>query len=107
MKVAPEILLTEEERTTLERWSRGRSTPARLVLRSKIVLLAAEGRMNQKIAPRLKTGMKTVSLWRRRFAEERLAGIEKDFAATNWVMGDESKNEAARFQSQDRRVNTC
>jgi DNA-binding CsgD family transcriptional regulator len=78
MKIAPEIVLTDEERATLERWSRGRSTPARLVLRSQIVLLAAEGKMNQKIAPRLKTALKTVSLWRRRFAEQRVAGIEKD-----------------------------
>lgn len=78
MKVAPEIVLTDEERMTLERWSRGRSTEARLVLRSKIVLLAAEGKMNQKIAPRLKTALKTVSLWRRRFAEQRISGIEKD-----------------------------
>jgi transposase len=78
MKVAPEIVLTDEERTALERWSRGRSTPARLVVRSRIVLLAAEGKMNQKIAPRLKTALKTVSLWRRRFAEQRVAGIEKD-----------------------------
>src|SRR5271157_220207 len=78
MKIAPEIVLTDEEQATLERWSRGRSTPARLVLRSQIVLLAAEGKMNQKIAPRLKTALKTVSLWRRRFAEQRVAGIEKD-----------------------------
>jgi len=78
MKVAPQIALTDEERTVLERWSRGRSTPARLVLRAKIVLLAAEGKRNQKIAPRLKTALKTVSLWRRRFAEQRVAGIEKD-----------------------------
>ena len=78
MKIAPKIVLTDEERTTLERWSRGRSTEARLVLRSKIILLAAEGKMNQKIAPRLKTALKTVSLWRRRFAEQRIAGIEKD-----------------------------
>ena len=78
MKIAPEITLTDEERTVLECWSRGRSTPARLVLRSRIVLLAAEGKMNQEIAPRLKTALKTVSLWRRRFAEQRVAGIEKD-----------------------------
>jgi len=78
MKIAPEIVLSDEERATLERWSRGRSTPARLVLRSQIVLLAAEGKMNQEIAPRLKTALKTVSLWRRRFAERRVAGIEKD-----------------------------
>lgn len=78
MKIAPKITLTDAERTTLVRWSRGRSTASRLVLRAKIVLLAAENKMNQEIAAELATLPKTVSLWRRRFADGRLAGIEKD-----------------------------
>jgi len=80
MRVACEILLTEEERKTLTRWSRGRSTPSRLVLRAKIVLRAAEGGLNKDIADELKTMRKTVSLWRTRFVEQRLAGLEKDAA---------------------------
>lgn len=78
MKSARLITLTSEERSTLLRWSRGRSTPARQVLRARIVLLAAEGLMNQEIAERLGTAKKTVSLWRTRFADRRLAGIERD-----------------------------
>jgi transposase len=78
MKRASQIALSEEERSVLRRWSRGRSTPARLVLRARIVLAAAEGRMNQDIAEELGTSKKTVSLWRRRFAASRVAGIEKD-----------------------------
>jgi transposase len=78
MKRAPEIILTDEERTTLVRWSRGRSTPARLVQRARIVLLAAEGSMNCDIAEQLGTAKKTVSLWRSRFAGRRLEGIERD-----------------------------
>lgn len=78
MRVAKQIQLTDEEQTRLRKWSRGRSTPARLVLRAKIVLLAAEGRMNQDIAAELNTSKKTVCLWRKRFAEGRLGGIEKD-----------------------------
>jgi transposase len=78
MKSARSITLTTEERRTLLRWSRGRSTPARQVLRARIVLLAAEGLMNQKIAEQLRTAKKTVSLWRTRFADRRLAGIERD-----------------------------
>jgi transposase len=62
----------------LERWARGRSTPARLVLRSKIVLLAASGLLNAEIARELRCGAKTVCLWRRRFALHGIAGIEKD-----------------------------
>jgi transposase len=78
MKVAPKIILSDAERTTLVRWSRGRSTASRLVLRAKIVLLAAEGKLNRDIAIALATAPKTVCLWRRRFADGRLAGIEKD-----------------------------
>ena len=78
MKIALEITLTDEEKGTLDRWSRGRSTPVRLVLRAKIVLMAATGKLNKEIARGLKTARKTVSLWRRRFADQRLAGIEKD-----------------------------
>jgi len=78
MKSARSITLTTEERSTLLRWSRGRSTPARQVLQANIVLLAADGLMNMQIAERLKTAKKTVSLWRTRFAEQGLAGIERD-----------------------------
>jgi len=78
MRKAVPVTLTDNERTVLERWSRGRSTSARLVLRAKIVLLAADGRMNKDIAAEVGTGTKTVCLWRARFVEQRLAGIEKD-----------------------------
>lgn len=78
MRIAPALEVSDEDRHCLERWSRGRTTPTRLVLRSKIVLLAAAGRLNKEIAAELGTGMKTVCLWRRRFAERGLPGIEKD-----------------------------
>jgi len=78
MRVACEITLTDEERQTLTRWSRGRSTPARLVLRAKIVLLSADGRLNKDIAVELATARKTVARWRNRFVRQRLPGLEKD-----------------------------
>jgi len=78
MRVAPAIVLSEEERERLRSWSRGRSTPHRLVLRSRIVLRAAEGLQNKEIAAALGTEPDTVSLWRRRFRIHRLAGIERD-----------------------------
>lgn len=78
MRVAPAIVLSTGERAVLTRWSRGRATPARLVLRAKVVLLAAAGAGNKDIAERLATTRPTVGLWRARFAEARLAGIEKD-----------------------------
>jgi transposase len=78
MKIAPIITLSEEERKTLESWSRGRSTQARLVLRAKIVLAAASGKTNEVIAMELGTSKATVGRWRTRFARLRTAGIQKD-----------------------------
>ena len=78
MRRAPEILLTDDELGMLERWAQGRSTPYRVVLRSRIVLMAARGIQNKDIAVALGTTPNTVGRWRRRFAEKRLAGIEKD-----------------------------
>lgn len=78
MRFAPRVVLKAKEREQLEKWSRGRSTPARLVLRSKIILDAAKGFENRHIAERLGTRQNTVSLWRRRFVAYGLEGIGKD-----------------------------
>ena len=78
MRTAVSITLTGEERRQLEKFARGRSTPARLVLRAKIVLRAVTGVQNKQIAKELGTQAKTVGLWRTRFAQKRIAGIEKD-----------------------------
>jgi len=78
MRVAPQVILTDEQRATLQRWSRGRSTPARLVRRAKIVLLAAEGQENIEIAEALQIERTVVGRWRKRFVAQGRAGIEKD-----------------------------
>ena len=78
MRTAQRIVLRDEERVTLESWSRGRSTPARLVLRAKIVLAAASGKQNKEIVVDLGTAKTTVNRWRKRFLKGRVAGIERD-----------------------------
>lgn len=78
MKQAPQITLAEVDRARLTRWSRGRSTPVRLMQRAKIVLLAAEGKMNKDIAAELGINPNTVVRWRSRFAQGGIAAIEKD-----------------------------
>ena len=78
MRVAVPITLTKDEHRELQKFARGRSTPTRLVLRAKIVLRAAAGKRNDVIAEELGVQQKTVGLWRKRFAEKRIAGIEKD-----------------------------
>ena len=78
MRRAVVIELTDEERTVLVKWSRGRSTPSRLVVRARIILRAAQGELSQEIAAALGILPKTVCKWRTRFAQQRLAGIERD-----------------------------
>ena len=78
MRRAITIELTDEERATLERLVRAGTTPQRLVTRARIVLLAADGTENQDIATELGVARGTARRWRKRFAEQRLAGIEKD-----------------------------
>ena len=64
MRIAPAVELMAPERQQLTQWARGRRTPARLVLRAKIVLLAAAGHDNQQIAAAVATSRQTVGLWR-------------------------------------------
>lgn len=77
-RMSPYIIrLTREERETLENRSRKYTLPYFEVLRAKMILLAAEGRSNDDIAASLSVGRDVVSLWRRRFFYERLAGLEE------------------------------
>lgn len=78
VRVAIEILLTDEELTELTGLVRSKLTSVRLTQRAHIVLLAAEGLQNKDIADRLAIGRVQVSRWRDRYAESRLAGIEQD-----------------------------
>ena len=78
MRIAPKVTVTDQQRQTLERWARGRSTPVRLMQRAGIVLGAAEGQQNRTIAAELGLDPGLVCRWRTRFAEHGLPGIEKD-----------------------------
>jgi len=70
--------MTMEQRKTLERWIRAGTTPQRMVLRSQICLLAADGRSNNGIAKELDTSRPTVLLWRERFHKQGLLGLSED-----------------------------
>lgn len=78
MRVAVVITLTADERRVLGRGSRSRAVPARLGVRAKMILMAAEGRSNEQMAEALKVGRANVGRWRNRFAESRLPGIEHE-----------------------------
>ena len=46
------------------------------VVRAKAILLAAEGLQNKQIGKRLEMPRQIISKWRKRFFEERLAGLQ-------------------------------
>lgn len=71
------IVLRPEERRDLESRALKYTLPYFLVIRAKMILYAAEGLSNDQIAERLDTRREVVSLWRKRFFEERLAGLEE------------------------------
>src|SRR5215208_7205780 len=73
--VAVAIELSDQERLRLEAWTRRRTSAQALALRSRIVLLAAEGLKNTEIAERLGVNRAMAAKWRSRFAEYRLDGL--------------------------------
>jgi len=78
MRIAPQVMMTTEQRAQLEAWSNGRRVPVRLAQRAKIVLLASEGRTDIEIAAALGIGRLNASRWRGRFIALGPAGIERD-----------------------------
>lgn len=78
MRVAPEVELTADQKQTLLVWANGRKIPVRLAERSRIVLLAAEGRQDIQIAQELSITSKKAARWRQRFLKKGLTGLEKD-----------------------------
>ncbi len=78
MRYAPEIILTDKERKKLENAARSERSEVRLALRAKIVLYAAQGKLNHEIATLLGIHRDKASRWRVRYARKGWAGIEKD-----------------------------
>ena len=78
MRVARPIVVNDETRRKLEQHARGHSTPARAVMRSRIILLAADGMLNKQIAKTLQVTPRMVTLWRGRFLELGIEGLRKD-----------------------------
>lgn len=71
------ISLTRAEARELTSRAAKYTLPYFLVVRAKMILLAAEGLSNDEIARRLDTRREVVSMWRKRFFDQRLAGLEE------------------------------
>jgi len=71
----PPLALSVDERETLERWTRRRSTAQALAQRARLVLTCAEGKTNTMVATELGVTPQMVSKWRKRFVAQRLDGL--------------------------------
>ena len=69
------VRLTTKRRRKLEQIVRAATSPQRLVLRARIVLLAAGGAANAAIARQLGCSAATARTWRRRFAVRGIPGL--------------------------------
>jgi transposase len=71
----PELKLSEEQRFTLQGWTRRRKTAQALSMRARIVLRASDGLTATAIAAEVHACIQTVSKWWRRFDEQGLDGL--------------------------------
>jgi len=73
-----ELVLSDDERDTLQRWARRPKSAQALALRCRIVLECASGQTNREVSRRLGVSEPTVSKWRRRFINNRLEGLHDE-----------------------------
>jgi transposase len=70
-----ELVVSAEERTTLEGWMRRRTSAQVLALRAGIVLDCAGGLNSTAVARRRRVSKQIVGKWRERFVRHRVAGL--------------------------------
>jgi transposase len=72
------VVLSDDERETLERWARRPKSSQALALRCRIVLACADAGHVIEVAERLGVDPHTVGKWRRRFLADRLDGLHDE-----------------------------
>lgn len=72
---APPLMVSDMDRAALRAIVRASTSEQRAVTRARIVLRAADGIANDRIAAELGVALMTVKLWRRRYAAAGLAGL--------------------------------
>lgn len=74
----PPLKLRRGDRAVLEAWTRAGTVEARLAKRARIVLLAADGVSNRAIGEIVDLHYNQVGLWRTRYGELGLAGLDDE-----------------------------
>src|SRR5258708_32113243 len=73
------IGLTPPERRELKRRARKRSLAVELVKRTEVILMLAAGHSYREVRQRLDCSDEYIREWKRRFQEERLAGVDSRY----------------------------
>jgi transposase len=73
------VVLAPLERKELERRARSRALAVELVKRAKVILMLAAGRPYSEISERLACTDRYISLWKERFKQERLVGLDSRY----------------------------
>ena len=104
MQKADALEMTLEDRRQLESWARSKTIPARVVERSRILLLLAEGTGIRPAADQLRVGYNTVRRWRDRFLAAGCPGLEHDAPGRGRkpVITEERKAEIVRMTTQEK-----
>jgi transposase len=76
MSLTVAVQMPAEDRAELTRWTRMPSLQAGLAQRARIVLLAGEGVGTNEIVHRVGVSKPTVIAWKKRYAEDGIAGLE-------------------------------
>src|SRR3989442_7595842 len=71
----PPLTLNDDERDTLQGWTRRRITAQALAQRARVVLECAAGKANRTVARELRLDEDTVGKWRQRFLVKRVDGL--------------------------------
>ena len=74
----PALIVRDGDRDELERRVRSRTVEARVAQRARVVLLAAEGASNRAIGERVALHYNQVAVWRRRYAQFGLVGLDDE-----------------------------
>ena len=76
--MARKIEVPNKDRETLIKWKRSPTMPQKLVRRADIILAAAEGLNNRAISGKGFGSEQTICLWRKRYAEQGIEGLQDE-----------------------------
>src|SRR3977135_1375309 len=75
---AEPLVVTDQERAELQQMTQSRTLPAGDVMRSRMILLLADGVSYQKIQDSLDTTAPTIARWKNRFLQHRIGGLVEE-----------------------------